>query len=158
MTKSAFPTDAATSARMGRIRQRDTSPELTVRRFLWKRGVRFTTHNRDLPGSPDLANRSRKWAMFVHGCFWHGHEGCPRATRPRRNANAWTAKIDANRERDLRKHDALLTLGFEVATVWECEAAALNAADERVIRIRSRPSRRHRRPEPSRSQRRRPPT
>ena len=71
-----------TSARMGNIRQRGTEPELAVRAMLTALGVRYRTGNRDLPGSPDLANRGRHWAIFVHGCFWHAHPGCVKATMP----------------------------------------------------------------------------
>lgn len=114
-------TDATTSARMGRVRQRDTAPELAVRRVLYALGMRYTTRNRDLPGSPDLANRSRRWAIFVHGCYWHRHEGCARATTPRNNRSFWIAKFARNVERDKRAAGALRSMGYEVLTVWECE-------------------------------------
>lgn len=74
-----------------------------------------------LPGTPDLVNRRRGWAVFVHGCYWHGHLGCKRATVPKRNAEFWTEKIAANRRRDEAKIAALRALGFEVFVVWECE-------------------------------------
>ncbi len=127
MTKIAesVETDARTSARMRQIRQRDTGAELVVRRWLWHRGVRFTTHNRDLPGSPDLANRSKKWGVFVHGCFWHGHEGCKKATIPKRNSEFWRQKLVENRSRDARKEEALRQLGYNVVVVWECDAERL---------------------------------
>ena len=127
-------TDAATSARMKRIRQRDTNPELLFRRWLWNRGIRFTTSNRDLPGSPDLANRTRRWAVFVHGCFWHGHRGCIRFRIPKRNAEFWREKIKKNIQRDHRKNDELAALGFHVLTVWECEVANLQNCDPRQAR------------------------
>jgi DNA mismatch endonuclease (patch repair protein) len=107
------------------IRQQGTSSELLMRRWLWNRGVRFTTRNRDLPGSPDLANRSRRWALFVHGCFWHGHQGCVRSRLPKRNADFWREKIAGNRERDCRKEAALRALGYRVFVVWGCEADKL---------------------------------
>jgi DNA mismatch endonuclease (patch repair protein) len=106
---------------MKRVRQRDTKPELELRRWLWKRGVRFTTHNRDLPGSPDLANRSGRWAIFVHGCFWHGHDGCTRSRLPKRNVEVWRKKIEGNKARDCSKAEQLDALGFTLLTVWECE-------------------------------------
>lgn len=118
-------TDVQTSARMKRVRQRDTKPELMFRRWLWARGIRFTTHNRDLHGSPDLANRKRRWAIFVHGCFWHGHDGCARSRLPRRNGEFWRDKINANKERDRRKAEQLAGLGFYVLTVWQCEVENL---------------------------------
>lgn len=137
MTRVAFPTDRATSERMAHIRRHATAPEMTVRNCLWHHGLRFTTQNRDLPGSPDLANRSGRWAIFVHGCFWHGHAGCRRATSPKRNAEAWRAKLAANRERDQRKQADLERLGFEVVTIWECEAGKLARGDRRLDRIKS---------------------
>src|SRR5689334_5614430 len=95
-------TDPATSKRMARIRQRDTAAEQLVRKCLKKLGLRFRTENRDLPGSPDIANRFEHWAILVHGCFWHAHEGCPKATVPKRNRPFWLAKFAANRARDRR--------------------------------------------------------
>src|SRR5215207_2084244 len=107
MARPQFQTDAETSARMKRVGQRDTGPELQLRRWLWGHGVRFTIHNRDLPGSPDLANRTGRWAIFVHGCFWHGHEGCRRSRLPKRNIEVWREKIAGNRARDLAKAEQL---------------------------------------------------
>ena len=114
--------DPETSARLALIPQRRTKPELLVRRELHRCGKRFRVHNRDLPGSPDVANRRRRWAIFVHGCFWHHHEGCKRATVPKRNRAFWLEKFTANRERDRRCEDALKEAGFRVVTIWECQA------------------------------------
>jgi DNA mismatch endonuclease (patch repair protein) len=114
-------TDAVTSRRLGRVRQRDTKPELIVRAELRRLMVRYTIRNRDLPGSPDIANRRRRWAIFVHGCFWHAHEGCKRATVPTRNREFWEAKFSANKERDAKAVLALRSKGFNVLTLWECE-------------------------------------
>jgi DNA mismatch endonuclease (patch repair protein) len=119
---SGLIVDRATSARLGRIRQQRTRPEILVRRALHRMGLRFRVHNRDLPGSPDLANRRRRFAIFVHGCFWHHHEGCRRATVPKRNRAFWLAKFAANRTRDRRAEQALEAAGFRVLTIWECEA------------------------------------
>ncbi|WP_349630174.1 very short patch repair endonuclease [Bradyrhizobium manausense] len=125
-SRKLLDTDPQTSERMRRIRRRDTAPELLVRSWLWKRGARFTTHNRDLPGSPDLANRSKRWSIFVHGCFWHGHEGCKKATVPTRNNAFWTKKIADNRARDRKKEGALRQLGMKVIVLWQCEAEKLD--------------------------------
>lgn len=114
-------TDDATAARLGRIRQRDTAPEVLVRRILHGLGVRFRTNNRDLSGSPDIANRLRRWAVFVHGCYWHRHAGCRHATIPTRNRDFWVAKFDANVARDARAIEALTAAGYRVGVVWECE-------------------------------------
>lgn len=115
-------TDAATSARMGRVRQRDTDPEIRIRRFVTAMGFRYRTSNKDLPGSPDLANRAKKWALFVHGCFWHHHLGCSAATVPKSNRDFWEAKFLANRDRDARVRTELETKGFTVMTIWECQS------------------------------------
>ena len=108
-------------ARMKRQKRADTRPELVVRRIVHRTGARFRVGNKELPGSPDLANRRRRWAIFVHGCYWHHHEGCSRATIPRANREFWVAKFAANRARDARKREELIDLGFRVMTVWECE-------------------------------------
>lgn len=110
---------------MRRVRRVGTGAELIVRRWLREHAVVYRIAPSSLPGRPDLANRHRGFAIFVHGCFWHGHEGCKRFTRPRRNAEWWAAKVRANRERDARKRAALEALGLEVVEVWECEALAL---------------------------------
>lgn len=115
--------DQATSRRMAGVRTRDTSPEMLVRSAVNRAGLRFRVNNRDLPGSPDVANRVRHWAIFVHGCYWHRHAGCSRATTPKRNAVFWRAKFAANVERDARSIRRLRALGFRVATIWECVAA-----------------------------------
>jgi DNA mismatch endonuclease (patch repair protein) len=106
---------------MRAVRREKTTPELAVARFLGAHGVRFRTNVRSLPGSPDLANKSRRFAVYVHGCFWHRHSGCSRATTPKNNAEFWRTKFEQNVARDRRKEQALRDLGFEVAVVWECE-------------------------------------
>lgn len=108
------------SARMRTVRQRDTGLELQVRSYLHSRGVRFRVCAPGLPGRPDLANRSRGWALFVHGCFWHGHPGCRLARMPRTNTAFWARKIEANRARDARKEHDLRELGFDVYVLWQC--------------------------------------
>jgi len=120
-SKLNLVTDPKTSARMRRIRRAGTKPELIVRKWLTSQGVRYTVNNADLPGSPDLANRSRKWAIFVHGCFWHGHERCRLATLPKRNREFWRGKIESNRLRDQSKEAQLAAMGFTVLTFWQCE-------------------------------------
>jgi len=122
-------------------RRADTAPERIVRQVLAALGHRFRLANRDLPGSPDVANRSRKWAVFVHGCFWHQHPGCPRATVPKRNRAWWLEKFRDNRRRDDRKVEALEALGFRVLTVWECQTADERALGHRLRRELSRKGR-----------------
>lgn len=127
--------DEATSKRLGRIRQHGTDPELAVRRIATELGLRYRTKNRDLPGAPDLANRSKRWAVFVHGCFWHAHEGCLRATVPKRNRAFWEAKFAANRARDARAVDALRARGFRVLTVWECGVSDAQEVRRQLLEV-----------------------
>lgn len=124
---SKLLTDEKTSARLGRVRQSDTAPELVVRRVLHGLGARFRTRARDLPGSPDISNRTRRWVIFVHGCFWHRHAGCRRATTPKRNAMFWEEKFAANVARDARAVAALRERGYAVLSVWECETTDLQS-------------------------------
>lgn len=104
---------------MSRIRSRDTAPEMLIRRGLHAKGLRFRLHDRRLPGTPDLVFSARGAAVFVHGCFWHGHN-CPLGVRPRTNAGFWSEKIERNRSRDADAIARLSVLGWRVATVWEC--------------------------------------
>lgn len=108
--------------RMKRQKRKDTVPEIEVRKLLHRLGRRFRVQNRDLPGSPDIANRARRWAVFVHGCYWHHHEGCSRATVPKKNRDFWLDKFRRNRERDARNEEKLRQLGYRVVVVWECES------------------------------------
>ena len=118
-----------TSARMKRVRRQGTDLEIVVRRYLWRRGLRFALNNRDLPGSPDLANRRRRWAVFVHGCFWHGHKGCGLSRLPKTNPEFWSNKINTNRRRDAAKAKQLRALGFLVITLWGCDVKRLAQTD-----------------------------
>lgn len=115
--------DSETSARLGRIRQKNTSAEQAVRQLVYALGSRYRISNRDLPGSPDLVNRGQKWAIFVHGCFWHAHHGCAKATVPKRNREFWLHKFAANRRRDAAAIEKLEALGYRTLVVWECELA-----------------------------------
>lgn len=113
-------TPEARSAVMRAVKGRDTRPEMAVRRAAHALGYRFRLHRRELPGSPDLVFPSRKTAVFVHGCFWHGHD-CPRGARaPKTNADYWRAKIARNVARDARVIAELEALGWRPAVIWEC--------------------------------------
>ncbi len=106
---------------MSRIRSKNTNPEIAVRKMLHQRGIRYRLHAKDLPGIPDLSNKSKKFAVFVNGCFWHQHEGCKRANIPKSNKDYWIPKLDKNVEKQ-RKNLALLNkMGFKTYVVWECE-------------------------------------
>lgn len=109
------------SRRMRAVRQKNTAPELTVRRLLFRLGLRFRLHVKLLPGSPDIVLRKHSTAIFVHGCYWHRHLGCKHATTPKTNQAYWLPKFQANVERDARKAEALRALGWRVLIVWECE-------------------------------------
>ena len=114
-------TPAERSAVMRRVRGRDTGPERAVRRLLTRMGLRYRLQRRDLPGSPDIAFPGRRTALFVHGCFWHGHE-CRRGARePKTRADYWRAKIARNRVRDAEAQARLADLGWRALVVWECE-------------------------------------
>jgi DNA mismatch endonuclease, patch repair protein len=128
-------TDEITSLRMGRIGQRGTKPELLVRSQCRAMGLYYTTLNRDLPGSPDLANRSKHWAIFVHGCFWHRHVRCRRASTPKRNTAFWLAKFAHNVARDALAEHALKRLGYRVLVVWACEAEEANRLRTKLNRF-----------------------
>ena len=120
MTTDVYPPDKR-SAVMRQVKSRNTKPELVVRRALWRLGGRYRLHRRDLPGSPDIVLPGRKLAIFVHGCFWHGHDCARGARMPKANNAYWQAKIDRNRERDERARKALAEAGWKTITVWECE-------------------------------------
>ncbi|HSK74982.1 MAG TPA: DNA mismatch endonuclease Vsr [Thermoanaerobaculia bacterium] len=106
---------------MSRVRGADTKPEVRVRSFLHRLGYRFRLHRRDLPGRPDIVLPSYRAVIFVHGCFWHQHPGCSKASVPETDREKWTAKLARNVERDKENRDALREAGWRVATVWECE-------------------------------------
>lgn len=116
-------TSAQRSKIMSAVRQRGTAPELAVRRILTDLGLRYRLNAPGLPGRPDIANRSKRLAIFVHGCFWHRHSNCRRATSPKENRDFWMAKFQANVKRDRRNAAALRRLNFRVLTIWECETA-----------------------------------
>lgn len=110
----------ARSRVMAAISGKDTRPELFVRRLLHSMGYRFRLHRRDLPGTPDIVLPGRRKAIFIHGCFWHGHPGCRFATRPATRPEFWAEKIDRNQRRDRIAVVRLRRLGWSVATIWEC--------------------------------------
>ena len=117
------------SAVMRRVKGRDTGPEKTVRRLLTALGARYRLHRKDLPGKPDIVMAGRRLAIFVHGCFWHGHEGCPDFKMPKSRTAWWTAKIEGNRARDARVVNQLHQLGWHVVTRWACAVKTRGARD-----------------------------
>ena len=122
------------SEMMASIKGRDTVPERAVRRVAHRMGLRFRLHRKDLPGRPDLVFPRHRLAVFVHGCFWHRHEGCRYAYTPKSRVAFWTGKFAENVARDRRNEDALRGLGWRVLIVWECEARDAEAVGMRLAR------------------------
>lgn len=111
------------SERMSRVRSADTKPEMFVRRLVHGVGYRYRLHRRDLPGTPDLVFPSKRRVIFVHGCFWHRHpdSGCALARLPKSRLDFWKAKLEGNRERDVKNQRELRELGWNVMVIWECQ-------------------------------------
>ena len=116
-----FLTKEERSERMRRIRSKNTKPELFVRSLLHRHGYRFRIHRKDLPGSPDIVFPAKKKVIFVHGCFWHFHQRCRTAKRPKSRQAYWDNKFLLNKRRDKRHAASLKRQGWQVLTVWECQ-------------------------------------
>ncbi|MCC5098179.1 DNA mismatch endonuclease Vsr [Xanthomonas campestris] len=125
----------ARSALMRSVRQKDTSPEVIVRRAAHALGARFRLHKKSLPGRPDIVFPSRKLCVFVHGCFWHRHPECRLASTPGSNVDFWLEKFQKNVERDSRKSEELMSLGWRVEVVWECETRNQELLRDRLKEI-----------------------
>ncbi|MBC8432675.1 MAG: DNA mismatch endonuclease Vsr [Desulfobacterales bacterium] len=106
---------------MAKIKGKDTKPEKIIRSLLHKMGYRFRLHRRDLPGNPDIVLPKYKKVIFVHGCFWHGHKGCPRSEKPSSNKNFWNEKLTKNIERDKQNQRKLNELGWVSLVIWQCQ-------------------------------------
>ena len=126
------------SEMMARIRGRDTTPEIAVRRIAHRMGLRFRLHRNDLPGRPDLVFPKHRLAVFVHGCFWHRHKGCRFASNPKSRVAFWNEKFAANVARDARQEAALKELGWSVLVIWECETRNETAV-ERSLAASTKP-------------------
>jgi len=109
------------SENMRRIRSKGMLPELAVRSLVHRMGYRFRLHRKDLPGKPDLVFVSRRKVIFVHGCFWHSHQGCKIAHKPKSNARYWGPKLKRNQARDKKNLKALTAIGWKPLVIWECE-------------------------------------
>jgi len=123
---------------MASVGQRDTGPEILLRRTLHRLGLRYRLNDRKLPGSPDLVFPRFHAVVFVHGCFWHAHEGCKFATKPSSRKNFWKEKFKANVNRDRRNYDALASEGWRVLVIWECSIRVKKAVglDELGLNVR----------------------
>lgn len=117
-----LPTDPERRALMQRVRRTGTPAEDEVAGVCRAIGLSYRRNVKSLPGSPDIANKTHRWAIFVNGCFWHAHTGCKNATVPKRNNDFWKSKFAANRRRDARKIKELRKLGYRALLVWECQA------------------------------------
>jgi len=127
-----FPPDKRAQI-MGRIGGRDTKPEIRVRSLLHALGYRFRLCRRDLPGKPDIVLPRFKTVVLVHGCFWHGHPGCRRATIPTTNREFWATKIAGNQARDARVEAELKRLGWSVVVIWQCELKTESLVVDRLV-------------------------
>jgi DNA mismatch endonuclease (patch repair protein) len=112
---------------MSAVGQRDTKPEMLVRRLLHSMNYRYRLHRKDLPGRPDIVFGRRRKAIFVHGCFWHRHPGCSKASSPKTRAAFWAEKFDRNVERDQQVERRLANMGWQSLVVWECETRTPDA-------------------------------
>jgi DNA mismatch endonuclease (patch repair protein) len=117
---------------MGRVRSRDTIPEMIVRRLAHSMGYRYRLHAKDLPGKPDLVFRSRRKVIFVHGCFWHRHPDCSLARLPKSRKDFWLPKLEANRQRDLKAEHSLQAANWSVLTIWECELGDIDKLKNKI--------------------------
>jgi len=120
---------------MAQIRAKNTAPEKLVRSFLHNMGYRFRLHRKDLPGKPDIVLPKYKKIIFVHGCFWHQHKGCKRATMPKSNKRYWKNKLENNIKKDIINRNELKRLGWEVLIIWECEAKKENILYNKVFKF-----------------------
>ena len=118
---------------MAQVKSKGMKPEMHVRRLLHALGYRYRLHRKDLPGRPDLVFPSRRKVVFVNGCFWHKHRGCPRVRIPATNRDYWQTKLERNRVRDERNIALLQEDGWAVMTVWECQLRDLPAATDRLV-------------------------
>lgn len=131
------PLNAHTTAAMAKVPQKRTTPEEKVATALRELGIAYRRNVRRLPGSPDFANRSKGWAIQVHGCFWHQHD-CKRGTLPAHNRDEWLSKFARNRARDAAVEKRLQELGLQVLTIWECETKDAMVLKSRLTPISGR--------------------
>jgi DNA mismatch endonuclease (patch repair protein) len=122
------------SALMARIKSRNTKPERKVRSLLHALGFRFRLHKKGLPGKPDIVLSKHKTVVLVHGCYWHRHEGCSKATTPKSNTEFWQKKFKDNVERDKRVQESLVDSGWNVIVVWECETIDNEMLTKRLLK------------------------
>jgi DNA mismatch endonuclease (patch repair protein) len=132
MAKLDITSKAGRSENMRRIGSKDTTPELVVRRLVHSMGYRYRLYRPEIPGKPDMVFWGRRKAIFVHGCFWHQHNRCRRASTPKSHTEYWFPKLRGNKERDSRNLRKLEELGWDVLVVWECQLSNLRKVARRV--------------------------
>jgi DNA mismatch endonuclease (patch repair protein) len=125
---------------MGKIRGKNTAPELTVRSLVHRMGFRFRLHARGLPGTPDLVFARARKIIFVHGCFWHNHTGCKGVRLPKTRIEYWSNKLCRNAKRDRRNQRKLRTLGWKILTVWECQLRRPAVVRRKIEKFLERPN------------------
>lgn len=123
------------SLNMSKVKSKHTKPEMKVRKLLHSMGYRFRLHRKDLHGKPDIVLPKYKTVIFVHGCFWHRHSGCKRASTPKTNIEFWERKFLKNIENDKNAYQALSDLGWKVIVIWECEVSDMAALKEKILDI-----------------------
>ena len=118
---------------MSLVKSKDTKPETAIRQRLYRLGYRYRVNRKDLPGKPDLVFSQFRKVVFVHGCFWHGHDNCSYGRLPKSNLDYWRPKLERNKERDAENIQCLLEMGWEVAVVWQCELKDMDAVVAKLV-------------------------
>ena len=126
---------AERSERMGRVKGKDTKPELVVRRFVHVLGFRYRLHAGNLPGKPDMVFAGRRKVIFVHGCFWHRHRHCSMCRMPKSRLDFWKPKLEGNRTRDLRNQRKLRKKGWRSLIIWECQLADMKDVKDKILKF-----------------------
>lgn len=126
---------AVRSAIMARIKGKNTTPEMRVRRLLHAMGFRYSLHRAKLPGKPDIVLTRHHKVIFIHGCFWHCHTGCPRAAMPTSNVQFWHRKLTGNKNRDQRVRRELRKNGWKVLVIWQCQLKNIDSLTRRLLRF-----------------------
>jgi DNA mismatch endonuclease (patch repair protein) len=117
---------------MGKVRSKNTKPEMIVRKLVFGFGYRYRLHTKELPGRPDLVFRGRRKLIFVHGCFWHGHDCTSGTNRPKSNTDYWQEKLNKNKLRDESDKKTLEKMGWDILVVWECELKNLQSVSQKI--------------------------
>lgn len=120
---------------MATVKNKNTKPEIQVRKALFKKGIRYRINDKNLPGSPDLVIQKHKSVIFVHGCYWHGHDNCSKGIKPETNKEFWQVKIQKNKQRDKRAQEELKAKGWTVLVIWGCQLKNQSVFGETIGRI-----------------------